>query len=41
MRNRGYLDNLKELKNKLISKRLSLVESFLDNKKRDEFKNII
>lgn len=41
MRNRGYLDNLKELKNKLISKRLSLAEGFLDNKKRDEFKNII
>ncbi len=41
MRNRGYLDDLKELKNKLISKRLSLIEGFLDNRKRDEFKNII
>ena len=41
MRNRGYLDDLKELKNKLISKRLSLIENFLDNRKRDEFKNII
>jgi hypothetical protein len=27
VRNKGYLDNLKELKNKLISKRLSLEES--------------
>lgn len=28
LRNRGHLDNLKEIKNKLISKRLSLEEAF-------------
>lgn len=38
LRNRGYLDNLKEIKNKLISKRLSLEESYLTNRQLDERK---
>ena len=39
LRNKGYLDKLKELKNKLISKRLSLEESYyLTNRQIDEKK---
>jgi transposase-like protein len=41
MRNNGYLDNLKELRHKVIARRLSLYEDFTNLKSLTDYLNLL